>query len=242
MRTFNIQPIEKSAPSDGSVLDVHSIFYTIQGEGPFTGRPAVFVRLAGCNLQCPSCDTDYTNGRKHLTIEEILYQIQKTAENAAVQPMVVITGGEPFRQNITLLCAALVLNGVTVQIETNGTLAPPLDLQGHYVWANFKLHIVCSPKAGKINQWIEQNAICFKYVLSHDSVAEDGLPILALNHTAKPLVYRPQPSSWRPLIYLQPMDAKDETINNLNIAAVVKSCMKHGYIFQLQTHKYIGVE
>ena len=55
---INKQPIEKREPSYEGTLQVHSIFKTIQGEGPFCGTPCVFVRLAGCNLQCPACDTD----------------------------------------------------------------------------------------------------------------------------------------------------------------------------------------
>ena len=54
---FNGQPIEKVQRTFDGTLEVHSIFKTIQGEGPFCGTPAVFIRLAGCNLQCPWCDT-----------------------------------------------------------------------------------------------------------------------------------------------------------------------------------------
>ena len=54
----------------GLSLQVNSIFYTIQGEGPFAGRPAIFIRLAGCNLQCPGCDTEYTK-RQTMTVDEI---------------------------------------------------------------------------------------------------------------------------------------------------------------------------
>ena len=57
----NTQPAEKQVKSSGLILAINSIFYTIQGEGPFAGSPAVFVRLAGCNLQCPMCDTEYTS-------------------------------------------------------------------------------------------------------------------------------------------------------------------------------------
>jgi 7-carboxy-7-deazaguanine synthase len=100
--------------------------------------------------------------------------------------------------------------------------------------------IVCSPKAGKINPVTELYTAAFKYVLSHDSVDPvDGLPILALNHSASPRVARPT-SKGQP-VYLQPMDAKDDTINALNVEAVKQSCMTHGYILQLQTHKIINV-
>jgi organic radical activating enzyme len=240
MQIINLQPIEKLARSDGSVLDVHSIFYTIQGEGPFTGRPAIFIRLAGCNLQCPSCDTDYTNGRSVLSLHTIMEAVRSQSSLSHRKPMIVITGGEPFRQNILPLCAALISHDHIVQIETNGTAAPKGSGEDDLVWS--KVHIVCSPKAGKVQDWIRFRATAFKYVLSHDSInPNDGLPILALNHTAAPQVARPVGLP-RDRIYLQPMDAKDPAINKLNINAVVESCKKFGYTVQLQTHKYLEVE
>jgi 7-carboxy-7-deazaguanine synthase len=215
-------------------LDVHSIFYTIQGEGLFCGVPAVFVRLAGCNLQCPSCDTDYTTERGTSNIGFIVGMINRLSPFD--RPLVVITGGEPFRQNITPLCNALIdEQRCVVQVETNGTLPPPEGLHKD-------VQIVCSPKAGKVNGLTAARATCFKYVLSHDSVdPEDGLPVLALNHSASPRVARP-PDGYIGTVYLQPMDAGDEGINKLNQDAVVQSCMTYGYVLQLQIHKIIGVE
>jgi len=61
--SINQQKPEPRAKGDGSILDFHSMFFTIQGEGPFAGHRSIFVRLAGCNLQCPGCDTEYTQGR-----------------------------------------------------------------------------------------------------------------------------------------------------------------------------------
>ena len=66
MFKINSQAIEKSAHYTTRSYDVHSIFPTIQGEGPFVGQPAIFIRLAGCNLQCPACDTDYTLSLIHI--------------------------------------------------------------------------------------------------------------------------------------------------------------------------------
>jgi 7-carboxy-7-deazaguanine synthase len=232
---INIQPIEKREQGDGQSLSVHSIFFTIQGEGPHTGRPAVFVRLAGCNLQCPGCDTEYTSGRETLKIQEITARIERTYAHVmgTCKPMIVITGGEPFRQNIAMLCQMLS-RYYLVQIETNGTLGfSDID-------AFKNVDIVCSPKAGKVHYDIISHASCFKYVLHHESVSDvDGLPILALDHSASPQVFRP------PLgapVYLQPMDSKDATTNRLNQEAVLRSCLKFGYILQLQTHKILEVE
>ncbi len=229
----NIQPIEKLEASNGSTVWVHSIFYTIQGEGPLCGTPAVFVRLAGCNLQCPGCDTDYTSKRKMMTPAQIVGRVKELMPFEG--GLVVITGGEPFRQNIAPLCYALILGELyTVQIETNGTLPPPERFPPQVI-------IVCSPKAGKVHPEIARRATCFKYVLSHTSVAADGLPGLALGHSASPHVARP-PDGFPYRIYLQPMDAQDPVDNQKNLNAVIKSCMEHGYILQLQIHKLLNLE
>lgn len=233
--TINIQPIEKRVEGDGNTLDVHSIFYTIQGEGPYCGHPAIFIRLAGCNLQCPGCDTEYTNNREILTVQEIVARAERTiAETRSLaRPIVVITGGEPFRQNISVL-VRMLKRYYRVQIETNGTLGIDDPTPFEHV------DIVCSPKAGKVHYSITAHARWFKYVLHHESVCpDDGLPILALDHSASPKVFRP------PLgtpIYLQPMDCKDEETNKKNLQAVLASCLRFGYILQLQVHKILSVE
>lgn len=249
---INIQPIEKySDPDNGETLRVHSIFGpTIQGEGPLCGHPAIFVRLAGCNLQCPQCDTEYTGpeadllqngmGVRRMQVQDILARVR---EKHTGPILVVISGGEPFRQNITSLALALLDEDYQVQVETNGTLPPPtgFPVKGSFHDA-FGAVIVCSPKAGKVHPKTAAVANAFKYVLSHDSVDSDGLPILALNHTAKPRVARP-PAGW-PVgaIYLQPADVQDPEINKKNVDAVVQSCLKHGYTLQLQVHKLLNLE
>lgn len=239
---FNHQPIEKRVNSDGSILDIHSIFHTIQGEGPFCGTPAVFVRLAGCNLQCPLCDTEYTQGRHFMTPNEILGEVRKLARaDKWRRYLVVITGGEPFRQNLTQLFDVLVAANYWVQVETNGTL-PPSDFLYDYDMASRRgVYIVCSPKAGKVNPGIWKAACCAKYVAKAGDIHDDGLPIHALDHTVKGVVARP-PDGWGLPIYLQPADERDDHANRRNIEAVLDSCMKHGYILQLQIHKIIGVE
>ncbi len=111
---MNTQPIHKLDLSKEGTLDVHSLFYTIQGEGPHCGKPAIFVRLYGCNLQCPGCDTDYTSTKKPMSVAVLRAAIDALKEDEqpdAPKPIVVITGGEPFRQNITPLCIALLRGG-----------------------------------------------------------------------------------------------------------------------------------
>lgn len=250
---LNKQPPEKRDLRDDGTLDVHSIFSTIQGEGPFCGHPSVFVRLAGCNIQCPGCDTLYTAGRSRYYVEDIVKTVNRVREaDGNVSNLVVITGGEPFRQNLNEFIKALVKDGFRVQIETNGTMAVPSILTDEMIrnehgvrLVNFIrdfVTVVCSPKGPKIHDSIAQRADCFKYVMQADSVLEeDGLPIEALQRSIKPYLARP-PVGYKKPIYLQPMDEQDEAKNLRNIQAVLNSCKKHGYILQLQIHKYLGVE
>lgn len=240
---MNTQPIEKLDLNDKGELDVHSIFYTIQGEGPFTGRPAFFLRLAGCNLQCPFCDTEYTSGREFKTastiVEEILSLRDDELSNVqfatAPPPLVVVTGGEPFRQNITPVCNLLISQGFDVQVETNGTLPPSDGL-------SCLVTIVVSPKTGKINQELVPRISALKYVVKAGCIDRaDGLPIRALDHTASPTVAKP-PIGYNGPIYLQPMD--DGTIRGQrdNASAAVNACKKYGHLLQVQTHKVLGIE
>lgn len=226
---INIQPADKLL-KDKNGLSVHSMFKTLQGEGPFTGVPAVFVRLAGCNLQCPGCDTEYTGERvKYMTNWEIADTVSQMAGTAK---LVVITGGEPFRQDVSWVSKILIGSGFTVQIETNGTLPVPDGLPD-------AVCIVVSPKTDWVQDSVHERAAAFKYVLSHDSVAEDGLPIRTLGNVVNKSVARPK--GGKP-VYIQPMDAQDEAVNTLNVAAAVKSCLRGGHTLQLQIHKIIGVE
>lgn len=242
----NTQAIEKIVRAYDGTVEVHSIFYTIQGEGPFAGTPAVFVRLAGCNLQCPMCDTEYTDKRIKMTPDAVLQVVQgllPSDRHSSIRGFVVITGGEPFRQPITDLIGALADDGYYIQIESNGTIAPPADLHfNRSVSLRLGTFLVISPKAGKVNTAAAAQSCCFKYVQSvSDGVGEDGLPLKALGHTANPFLARPPVGYGRP-IYLQPADEQDPEINAANMKAVVASCMKHGYVLQLQIHKLLGLE
>lgn len=238
---MNTQPIEKCREHNGASLSVHSVFHTIQGEGPFTGHAAVFIRLAGCNLQCPACDTDYTTGRWNSTPFALLQFVQEMRQDG----LVVITGGEPFRQNIHPLVELLLAEGYTVQIETNGTLPPPTvgfaGMCSLDTTERNKCFIVCSPKAGRVNPLTASLVCAYKYVMAHDSVGEDGLPLLALDHTASPHVARPH-KGFKGTIYLQPCDDKDDVVNQANLQACVNSVMLYPYVLQLQVHKIINVE
>lgn len=259
---MNSQAPEKVIHGNGgSMLDVHSIFYTLQGEGPFSGNPSVFIRLAGCNLQCPLCDTDYTKGRQLQTVATLLANVRKAfpESNRFGRRLVVITGGEPFRQNLSALIDGLMDESYCVQIETNGVLPPSFDLAHAACSDEISLmgvgvYVVVSPKAGKVNAATASCAVAWKYVGDHTNLSEeDGLPMAALEHPNHPRLARPTGAGSR-LVYLQPTDftfsvkaegylehlaLKDK--NDQATQACVQSCLKHGYRLQLQTHKIVRV-
>lgn len=102
-----------------SALEVHRIFYSLQGESSFAGRPCVFVRLSQCNLRCSYCDTAYAWAPgKEMAVSEILTEVQKYPAK-----LVEITGGEPLLQDeVADLFSALNGHGYEILLETNGSL------------------------------------------------------------------------------------------------------------------------
>lgn len=100
------------------MLKVNEIFYSIQGESTFAGWPCVFIRLTGCNLRCRYCDTKYAYEQGHdITLNSILAKVKGFACT-----LVEVTGGEPLIQDETPdLISALIENGYTVLLETNGS-------------------------------------------------------------------------------------------------------------------------
>ena len=260
MIPINTQAPEKRDQSTGEFLDVHSIFHTIQGEGPYVGRPAVFIRLAGCNLQCPGCDTAYSS-RKRMGLLEILTAVQTAIytrprsrfalepafEREIPRPLIVITGGEPFRQSLFPLIWKLSGFGYKVQIESNGTLAP---LAGPFEeWPPFE--VVVSPKAGKVAALLHHRIIAYKYVLSEGAIdPADGLPTSVLGLPAAPA--RPH-QGFAGTVYVQPaehywpMVDEGERVthhaeNDANLVAAIDVAMTFGYTLCLQVHKMIHME
>lgn len=238
MLSLNTQPVEKSVHTEDGSLDIVSIFPTIQGEGPFAGTPAIFIRLAGCNLQCPLCDTDYTvgdMGRVRKTPDQILELVDAAGMFSKIN-LIVLTGGEPLRQNISPLVYQASGMGYHVQVETNGTLHP---IKG-WAFGLDKLSIVCSPKTPKLNPDLLPHIHAYKYILSVDAVdPNDGLPTSALGMSTPPA--RPHPG-FKGDVFVQPLDVQDEIKNEANVQAAVHVCMKYGYRLSLQMHKILGME
>lgn len=103
-------------------MKVNEIFYSLQGEGYHSGTPAVFVRLSGCNLRCPFCDTRHEHGTEMSEAEVVEAVRQYPAQ------LVVVTGGEPALQLTPSLVDALHAAGRRVAVETNGTRPLPANV------------------------------------------------------------------------------------------------------------------
>lgn len=116
---------------------IAEIFYSLKGEGRWTGHPMVFIRLAGCNQECSWCDTDH-NITKVLSAEDILSYVNQYPTNR-----VVITGGEPLLQDLSPLLKELHLNDKHIHLETNGTIRIPAEY--HFDW------IAVSPKHDSVH-------------------------------------------------------------------------------------------
>ena len=112
-------------------MRINEIFYSLQGEGHFTGVPSIFIRFAGCNLKCPFCDTQH-EPYEEMSMQDIIDRIK-----GFVGRHVVFTGGEPSLQLTADICRQLKDLGYDIQVETNGTHELP---EGCIDW------VTCSPK------------------------------------------------------------------------------------------------
>ncbi len=223
---FGANPKRPPKKGDGSSLEVQEIFPTIQGEGPFVGQAAVFIRLGGCNLACTFCDTEFEDFTKVALVEAIATIESLSAEKGrgVVRKLVVITGGEPLRQEIAPLCEALLAKGYQVQIETNGTLYRPLPKE---------VSIVCSPKvSGTMYHPIREDLLphitAFKFLISegmkgYQDVAELGQ------------------AAYNIPVYVQPMDEYNPELNKRNLEKAMGLVADKGHHLSIQLHKQLGI-
>ena len=106
---------------------INEIFYSLQGEGYHTGQAAIFIRLSGCNLKCPFCDTNFSSF-KEMTIDEIMDAVNEAWQGYELPDLCVITGGEPSLQLEPELIVRLKNDGYMVCVETNGTGELPINV------------------------------------------------------------------------------------------------------------------
>lgn len=201
------------------MLKVNELFYSLQGEGPFAGSPAVFLRLSGCNLTCSWCDTNHEGVNEQLDPIGVLRMALIHTKTTSCK-LLVVTGGEPFLQNLRELIDTFAAAGWTVQIESNGTLMPAAD----FPWS--KVRLVVSPKQGHPPVLIPYSA-AVKFVLRAGEYPDPECVKQALERRAP--------------IYLQPVDDKDFMVNRNNLQWVVAECLRVGYKLSLQLQKIIEV-
>lgn len=199
---------------------INEIFYSLQGEGFYTGVPAAFIRFSGCNLHCPFCDTDHGAGTI-MSPDEIISAIA-----AYPSRHVVLTGGEPSLFVDDALVSALHGAGRYIAVETNGTHALPAGID----W------ITCSPKYGlaQAGDWPD----------AMESAASD-IRLDRCNELK--VVYIGQDMSVYGKIkaahhFLQPCDTGDPDENSRLLSEAIEYCKAHpSWRLSLQTHKLMGI-
>jgi 7-carboxy-7-deazaguanine synthase len=247
--------------TDGQLL-VHSMFYTIQGEGPYAGHPALFIRLAGCNIglkqDCPWCDTKFhlADGRVINGHDAIMHEL-----HAHKCSLIVLTGGEPLlqwhhiKQVVTQVDPHFgMLSRPTWQFETNGLLLREdmIDTarrHGH-------MHFVCSPKVPHTRVtyplvpqfWFNSaDVLSFKYVVTADSaspyhdVPEDALVAENDVYISGMAVYKRNTLPGEVAnIWDDTLIDQKETARNYRHAA--RLAMDYNRHMTCQTHLFGGVE
>jgi organic radical activating enzyme len=174
------------------------IFASLQGEGPSTGKPCAFVRLSRCNLACTWCDTAYTwrftgDNRPHrdnVAYERAANQVTLAEEDVAARiaalgkPRLVVTGGEPLLQAPSLARMLALLPGMAIEIETNGTVAPPpaLDARVHQYNVSPKLAHSGNPAElalvpERLAHWASEPRAALKFVVAEPADVEEVLSL-----------------------------------------------------------------
>lgn len=178
-----------TAPAEpgSEALAEPEIFASLQGEGPSAGKPCAFVRLSRCNLACAWCDTAYTwrfegDDRPHrgnLAYPREANQVTLSEAEAAARiaalglRRLVVTGGEPLLQAPALARLLALLRGITVEIETNGTVAPPAALDALVAQYNVSPKLAHSGNPAelalvpeRLRRWASEPRAYFKFVIA----------------------------------------------------------------------------
>lgn len=247
---FGKNIILKVVNDERGALDVHSIFTTIQGEGPFAGYASVFIRLHGCSLACSWCDTEFESQKKRYEPADLWAQVQSAikVEQFYKEPLIVITGGEPMRQNLVPFLRYACNLGAQVQIETAGIHWDPayerlLDSE--------PVHIIISPKTSKVRPELAAQAAAFKYIIdaNEEFSPDDGLPLWAVSQAGN----KPTAKLWRPKdyalsgpekIFVQPLEpeVKNSAQHWNNMVRCSDLVQRYGYRLSLQQHKILDLE
>ena len=196
-------------------MRVNEIFYSLQGEGYYSGTPAVFVRLSGCNLRCPFCDTQHEAG-VNMSEEEIVEAVRHYPARH-----VVLTGGEPALQLTESLVDALHAAHKVVAVETNGTHPLPMNVD----W------ITLSPKTAFVDGAEVMLPRADEIKVVYDGIHDPERQLSTLN------------SQLSTLLFLQPCDTGDTARNRQLTAATVEYIKQHPeWRLSLQIHKILNID
>lgn len=203
-------------------LVLNEIFHSIQGEGPNTGHPSIFVRLGGCNLRCTWCDTKYTWDPKvadnfNSTVEDVVKEIRKYPCKHLV-----ITGGEPMLQQDKVKMLLQELKGYTAEIETNGSIRCRIN--------SLIEQINCSPKLSNsgnrpyaLKILPTNRKVIYKFVVQKRSDLDEIKAYAEAHHIPKEKVY------------LMPEGVTKKAIQEKS-EWLVEICKKEGYHFSTRLH------
>lgn len=223
-----------------STLNINEMFETIQGEGAHTGIPSIFVRLQGCPVGCPWCDTKHTWEIKEdliVSSKEIIEQAEESEtyflsddkelltlfeKERYLAKHVVITGGEPCMYDLRGLTTLLHDNGFTTQIETSGTFE---------IFCDERTYVTVSPKINMRGGFeVLTSALERANEIKHPIAMQkhiDELDALLANVS----------SLEGKQVCLQPISQQPRATE-----LAVKTCIARNWRLSLQTHKYIGIE
>lgn len=199
---------------------VNEIFYSLQGEGMWTGTPMVFVRLSGCNLRCPFCDTAHQEGRP-FSAPAILDAVRRVGGACRV---ICLTGGEPLLQADEALIRTFSDAGYSVHVETNGTCEAPEGLD----WITFSPKLDFDPRGEIRLQHADEVKVVFRPasgeadVLLREAQVERWARVPAEDHSLQPCA--------------------DPATEESNIAETVAYILAHPHWrLSLQTHKLLNI-
>ncbi|MET4017736.1 7-carboxy-7-deazaguanine synthase QueE [Bradyrhizobium sp. S3.5.5] len=220
--------------SSDLMLPVNELFETVQGEATFTGMPSTFVRLQGCDVGCPWCDTKYTWELNHAPPDPlaiILGKIEPSPSFAAVSidelvqtlsqsqsRHLVLTGGEPCMYDLTELSGRMIADGWTVQVETSGTEPIRIDPRA-WVTVSPKLNMP-GGKTFQAEAWQRANEI--KMPIGKPADVEELLALVRLHGPA--------------LVWLQPLSMSKKATE-----LCMEAARQNRWRISVQTHKFLGV-